>query len=100
MWWQLCQMMSMIILKDSFDNMKKIAKTKHYPFPYLLDATQGVAKQYGAVCTPDIFGIDNNRQLHYRGRLDAAGRNESTEELPRDLVNAMQELTNKGKNYN
>jgi hypothetical protein len=83
--------------EDSFDNMKMVAKSKNYPFPYLLDLTQDVAKQYGAVCTPDIFGLDSNKQLHYRGRLDAAGRNESTKELPRDLVNAMQELVNKSK---
>lgn len=83
--------------EDSFYNMKMVAQTKSYPFPYLLDSTQEIAKQYGAVCTPDIFGLDKNRQLHYRGRLDAAGRNKSIEELPRDLVNAMQELANKGK---
>ena len=83
--------------EDSFENMKKVAKEMNYPFPYLLDDTQEVAKKYGAVCTPDIFGLDHQRRLHYRGRLDSAGRERSEKELPRDLVNAMQELVESGK---
>ena len=83
--------------EDSFENMKRIAIKYNYPFPYLLDETQEIAKKYGAVCTPDIFGLDKEAQLHYRGRLDAAGREKSEEQLPRDLVNAMQELVEKGK---
>jgi peroxiredoxin len=85
--------------EDSFANMKRISDQMSYPFPYLLDETQEVAKAYGAVCTPDIFGLDKSNLLHYRGRLDAAGREQSTEKLPRDLVNAMQELVEKGKIY-
>ncbi len=83
--------------EDSFENMQKVAQEMDYPFPYLLDDTQKVAKAYGAVCTPDIFGLDNKGQLHYRGRLDSAGRERSEKELPRDLVNAMQELVQSGK---
>lgn len=83
--------------EDSFANMQKVAKIKAYPFPYLLDESQETAKAYGAVCTPDIFGLDKHWQLHYRGRLDSAGREESREKLPRDLVNAMQELVEIGK---
>jgi peroxiredoxin len=83
--------------EDSYENMQLIAQQKGYPFPYLLDETQEVAKAYGAVCTPDIFGLDAEGKLQYRGRLDAAGREESTKELPRDLVNAMHELVQKGK---
>lgn len=83
--------------EDSFANMQSIADDKNYPFPYLLDETQEVAKSYGAVCTPDIFGLDSKGILHYRGRLDSAGREESSQQLPRDLVNAMQELSLEGK---
>lgn len=83
--------------EDSFENMQLIAKQKNYPFPYLLDSSQEVAKAYGAVCTPDIFGLDKNFRLQYRGRLDSAGRNKSEKELPRDLVLAMKELVEKGK---
>ena len=43
---------------------------KNYPFPYLFDETQEVAKAYSAVCTPDIFLYDSDRKLRYRGRLD------------------------------
>jgi peroxiredoxin len=82
--------------EDSFENMQRISNEFSYPFPYLLDDTQEVAKAYGAVCTPDIFGLDNKGVLHYRGRLDSAGRNESSKELPRDLVIAMKELVNTG----
>ena len=42
--------------EDSFDNMRKVAEELNFPFPYLLDSTQEVAKAYGAVCTPDFFG--------------------------------------------
>ena len=83
--------------EDSFDNMQKTAKQMQYPFPYLLDSTQVVAKNYGAVCTPDIFGMDSDGILQYRGRLDAAGRDTSAESLSRDLVNAMQQLVSDGK---
>lgn len=82
--------------EDSFENMQKAAQEFNYPFPYLLDKTQEVAKAYGAVCTPDIFGLDNKGELHYRGRLDSAGRKKVADKLPRDLVNAMQELVEKG----
>lgn len=83
--------------EDSFENMQKISQEKHYPFPYLLDSSQQVAKLYGAVCTPDIFGLDKNGLLQYRGRLDSAGKEHSEEDLPRDLVNAMKELVDEGK---
>ena len=83
--------------EDSFENMQKVAKKMHYPFPYLLDESQQVAKQYGAVCTPDIFGMNNKKSLTYRGRLDAAGSNINAKDLSRDLVNAMQQMVNEGK---
>ena len=83
--------------EDSFENMQKVAMKLHYPFPYLLDESQEVAKNYGAVCTPDIFGMDNNQRLKYRGRLDSAGSNNNTKSLPRDLVNAMHQMVNEGE---
>jgi len=83
--------------EDSFDNMQKIAAEKSYPFPYLLDETQEIAKAYGAVCTPDIYGLDKDGILRYRGRLDSAGRERSEQQLPRDLVNAMKQLVDEGR---
>jgi peroxiredoxin len=55
---------------DSPKNLLKRWKEKEYGFPYLIDETQEVAKAYGAVCTPDIFVYEKNRQLVYRGRID------------------------------
>jgi peroxiredoxin len=60
--------------EDSFSNMQKIAKEKGFSFPYLIDPTQEVAKNYGAVCTPDFFGYNKDLQLQYRGRLDGPNR--------------------------
>ena len=50
--------------------MAEQAESKSYPFPYLFDETQEIAKAYSAVCTPDIFLYNNDRELEYRGRLD------------------------------
>ena len=55
--------------EDSFKNMKKISKELNFPFPYLIDETQEIAKSYGAVCTPDFFGYNKNLELQYRGRI-------------------------------
>ena len=55
---------------DSPDNMKKTARAEAYPFPYLYDETQEVAKAYHAACTPDFYVFDSNLNLVYRGQLD------------------------------
>ncbi|MEO2179712.1 MAG: thioredoxin family protein [Candidatus Poseidoniia archaeon] len=55
---------------DSPEKMAEKAKDKNYPFPYLFDETQEIAKTYNAVCTPDIFLYNKDRKLEYRGRLD------------------------------
>ena len=54
---------------DSFENMISFSKLHGFSFPYLIDETQNVAKEYGAVCTPDFFGYNNNLELQYRGRI-------------------------------
>ena len=56
--------------EDSLENMKKAVVEKGIPFPYLRDATQETAKQYNAVCTPDIYVYGKERKLLYRGRID------------------------------
>src|SRR5262245_55702744 len=56
--------------EDSFDNMKRIAHEKNFPFAYVIDDTQDVARAYDAVCTPDFFGFDPGLELRYHGRLD------------------------------
>ncbi len=60
--------------EDAFDNMRAVAARHGFGFPYVVDATQDVARAYGAVCTPDFFGFDRDLRLAYRGRLDASGR--------------------------
>jgi peroxiredoxin len=55
---------------DSFLMMQERAKQKKYPFPYLHDETQEIAKAYDAACTPDIFVFDKERKLRYNGRID------------------------------
>lgn len=63
--------------EDSFENMKLFAEEHNINFPYLIDETQNVAREYGAVCTPDIFLYNKNRVLKYRGRLDDNRKDES-----------------------
>jgi len=55
--------------EDSFENMITFSKQHDFSFPYLIDKTQKVAKEYGAVCTPDFFGYNKNFELQYRGRI-------------------------------
>lgn len=56
--------------EDSFDNMKRVAREKGFPFPYALDESQDVARAYDALCTPDFFGFDGSLELRYHGRLE------------------------------
>ena len=82
--------------EDSFENMKRIATEFRYPFPYVIDETQDVAKAYGAVCTPDFFGYDADLELQYRGRLDASGR-QALPNARRELFDAMEQIARTGR---
>ncbi len=82
--------------EDSPENMKKVAQQYDFPFPYLLDGTQAVAKQYGAVCTPDFFGYNKDLKLQYRGRLDASRKETAPEDVKRDLFDAMKQVAQTG----
>ena len=55
---------------DSFDNMKKRAKEKKFPFVYLYDETQEIAKAYGATRTPHVYLLDKDRKVRYIGAID------------------------------
>ena len=55
---------------DSPELMKELAIKEHYPFPYLYDETQEVAKKYAAACTPDIYVFDEDLKAVYHGQLD------------------------------
>lgn len=79
-------------VEDSFDNMKNVAAEFDFSFPYVLDATQDVARAYGAVCTPDFFGFNRNAELQYRGRFDVSKKDTAPEGARRDLFEAMKEV--------
>ena len=83
--------------EDSFENMKRWAEEKGFPFPYLHDETQEVARAYGAVCTPDFFGYNADLELQYRGRLDASGRNPAPPDVRRELFEAMKMVAETGR---
>jgi len=84
-------------LEDSPEQMKKIAQDYNFSFPYLLDRSQQIAKQYGAVCTPDFFGYNTQLKLQYRGRLDASRKETAAENIKRDLFTAMKQISDTGK---
>lgn len=80
---------------DSPENMKRFATQYGFEFPYLVDETQEVGKAYGAVCTPDFFGLNARGELQYRGRLDNA-RMDDVPDRHRELVNAMRLIAETG----
>lgn len=82
---------------DSFDNMQKFAASHGFPFPYLLDASQAIARAYGAVCTPDFFGYNAAGKLQYRGRIDSGGPREPQAGAKRELFEAMKQIAETGR---
>jgi peroxiredoxin len=78
--------------EDSFDNMRLLAEKLGFSMPYVLDASQDIAKTYGAVCTPDFFGFNRNLELQYRGRLDASRKETAPADVRRDLFEAMKQV--------
>jgi len=82
---------------DSFENMKRMAEEKEFPFPYLHDEDQSVARAYDAACTPDFFGLNARFELQYRGRLDASRSRAGPDDLRRDLYEAMKQVAETGE---
>lgn len=74
---------------DSFENMRTFADRHNFPFPYLHDETQKVARAYCAVCTPDYFGFNDKLELAYRGRLDQGRTEPPPKGARRELLEAM-----------
>ncbi|MBL8488998.1 MAG: thioredoxin family protein [Rhodocyclaceae bacterium] len=83
--------------EDSWDRMAAVAREKAFPFPYVLDGTQEVARAYGAVCTPDFFGFNADLELQYRGRLDESRKEAAPEGVRRDLFEAMRSVAESGR---
>ncbi len=83
--------------EDSFDNMQRFAAAHGWTFPYLFDESQQVARAYGAVCTPDLYGFNAQLQLQYRGRLDSTrGLEPPGPTTRRELFEAMQAIAQTG----
>ena len=70
--------------EDSFENMQRVARELGFPFPYVFDESQEIARAYDAVCTPEFFGFDAGLELQYHGRFD-------------ELLKAMKQIAESGK---
>lgn len=81
---------------DSPEKMLEFAAQHGFTFPYLIDEDQSVAKTYGAVCTPEFFGINAAGELQYRGRLDDAKMGDAAHRTP-ELLEAMRMIAGTGK---
>lgn len=75
--------------QDSPEKMQLHAKENKYPFPYLYDETQKVAKAYDAACTPDFYIFDNQLMLIYRGQLDDSRPGNNTPLNGNDMRHAL-----------
>jgi thiol-disulfide isomerase/thioredoxin len=78
--------------QDGPEQMKLVAEELHYPFPYLYDAAQDVAKAYEAACTPDFFIFDSGLSLAYRGQLDDSRPGNEKPVTGADIRNALDHL--------
>jgi len=83
--------------EDSFENMITFSKLNNFSFPYLFDETQKIAKDYGAVCTPDFFGYNSNFELQYRGRIRELKNLKPVVKGDSDLITAMKLIAESGK---
>ncbi len=84
--------------QDGPEKMKIHAKNENYPFPYLYDESQEVAKAYDAACTPDFFLFNSNLQLSYRGQLDNSRPGNNIPVTGEDLRHALDCVINNTKN--
>jgi len=78
--------------EDSPDNMKKVAERLGYPFPYLFDETQEIAKAYDAACTPDFYIFDESLKLIYRGQMDDSRPGNGKPVTGRDIRKALDQI--------
>ncbi|MBX2848226.1 MAG: thioredoxin family protein [Acidiferrobacterales bacterium] len=78
--------------QDGPDKMAEFATQYGMAFPYLFDASQAVAKSYGAACTPDFFVYDHNHRLQYRGQMDSSRPSNDSPVDGADLLAALEEV--------
>jgi len=81
--------------EDSPDKMSIVAKVLKFPYPYLYDKRQEMAKSYDAACTPDFYVFDGDLKLSYRGRMDASRPGNSIPVTGEDLRNAIDKTINR-----
>ena len=82
--------------EDSPENMVAFAAKHGFTFPYLVDQDQSVGRAYGAVCTPDFFGLNKDGELQYRGRLDDVRMGDPSERK-KELLEAMLQIARTGE---
>lgn len=80
--------------EDAPEKMKQVAREMAYPFPYLYDESQAIAKRYQAACTPDFFVFDRRQHLIYRGRLDQSSPGNGKPLTGADLREALEAVLN------
>ncbi len=78
--------------EDSPEKMKQTAMELNYPFPYLYDESQEVAKRFDAACTPDFYIFDKSHKLVYRGQLDDARPSLNIPVTGNDLRDALENV--------
>ena len=83
--------------EDNFSNMLALANRLSFPFPYVHDEMQTVARAYNAVCTPDFFGFNAELKLQYRGRLDASQMSPASPDTRRELFEVMRQIARTGQ---
>ncbi len=83
--------------EDSWEKMVRLARELDFPFPYVLDESQAVARAYGAICTPDFFGYNAGLELQYRGRLDESRKEAAPPTARRELFEAMKLVAETGQ---
>ena len=77
---------------DSPQRMKEVAQELGYPFPYLYDESQEVARAYDAACTPDFYVFDKNLKLVYRGQMDTSRPGNNIPVTGKDLREALDNI--------
>lgn len=82
---------------DRPEKMKEDARTFGYPFPYLYDESQEVAKSYKAACTPDFFLFDEDFRLVYRGQFDDSRPGNDSRVTGKDLREATDKMLEDGE---
>jgi thiol-disulfide isomerase/thioredoxin len=75
--------------EDSPERMKAVAKQLGYPFPYLYDESQAIARAYGAACTPDFYIFDKDLKCVYRGQMDDSRPSNDISVTGKDIRSAL-----------